>query len=192
MGNVDLTGVKIAILVANGFHQNEFVAPRNFLNRAGATTIVVSPENQNVRGFSTNGHSDAFSVDTPLKSADETGFDALLLPGGRLNVAELMENHRAIAFIRSFGKGTKPIAAISHAPILLVKADLIASRKLTSEPSLQNDLKQAGADWANADVVVDENLVTCRGADDIEAFDRAFAKLCSLQKCASGSSLHTD
>jgi deglycase len=188
----DLAGAKIAIFVANGFHQDEFNTSKDFLAQCGATTRVVSPEPGKVLGFEANGRSNALRVDAPLQTADEAGYDALLIPGGRHSISTLLENHRAIEFVRAFLAGEKPIAAISHAPFLLIKAGALSGRRVTSEPTIQNDLKNAGAEWINESMVVHKNVVTGQGGNDLVAFNSAFSRLCFGLKKAAGSSLHTD
>src|SRR3982074_2181866 len=189
---LNLAGIKIAILIADGFHQTEFFSMKEFLARSGATVKVVSPEVDKVRGINIHGRCDAVPVDVRLQNARETDFDALVLPGGRINASALLSNRHAIEFVRAFVIGNKPIAAMSHAPLLFIKADTVTGKRLTSEPSIRGDLKNAGADWVSKEIVVYENLVTSPGLDDCKDFNFEFGRLCSQQKDAVGPSLHTD
>lgn len=167
----DLAGKQIAILVANGFEQVELTDPKDALDAAGATSHIVSPEASKVKGWNHTEWGDLFAVDVPLEQADAADYDALLLPGGVMNPDHLRRNEQALAFVRAFFDAHKPVAAICHAPWTLIDAGVVEGRKLTSYPSLQTDLKNAGATWVDEEVVVDQGLVTSRSPDDLPAFN---------------------
>lgn len=172
-----LENKKIAILVANGFEQVELTEPRKGLDEAGATTHIVSPEEGQVQGWNHYDKADMFPVDVSLDDASPDDYDALLLPGGTVNPDQLRINLKAVRFVKSFFDSGKPVAAICHGPWTLAEADVVRDRKMTSWPSLETDLKNAGANWVNETVVVDRGLVTSRNPDDIPAFtERAIAE----------------
>lgn len=167
-----LNGKKVAILVANGFEQIELTDPQQALEQAGAQTQIVSPEEGKVKGWKHTEWGDQFPVDVPLSQANADDYDALLLPGGVMNPDHLRRNQQALQFVRSFFAAGKPVAAICHGPWTLIDAGLVEGRKLTSYESIQTDLKNAGAQWVDQEVVVDQGLVTSRKPDDIPAFNR--------------------
>jgi len=168
----DLTGKKVAILVEKGFEQVELTEPRKALEEAGATTHIVSPQEGRVRGWEKTDWGDEFEVDVQMERADAGDYDALLLPGGVMNPDHLRKNDRAVAFVREFFDAGKPVAAICHAPWILVEADVVRGRTVTSYGSLRTDLRNAGAEWVDREVVVDAGLVTSRDPDDLPAFNR--------------------
>ena len=172
-----LNALKVAILVTDGFEQVELTRPREALDQAGATTQVVSPRGDQVRGWKSTEWGDTIKVDVPLAQARAEDFDALLLPGGVMNPDKLRLEDKAIAFIRRFVDAGKPIAAICHGPWTLIDADGVRGRKITSWPSLQTDLKNAGAHWVDETCVTDGPLVTSRKPDDIPAFNTAMIEL---------------
>jgi len=167
-----LTGKRVAILVADGFEQVELTEPKQALDDAGATTEVVSPAGDMVKGWQHTVWGDKFDVDVRLEEADCANYDALVLPGGVMNPDKLRLEPKAIEFIRGFIKAGKPVAAICHGPWTLIDAEAVRGRKLTSWPSLQTDLRNAGANWVDEEVVVDSGIVTSRKPDDIPAFNR--------------------
>jgi protease I len=167
-----LNGKNVAILVSNGFEQVEMTKPREALRDAGANAEIVSPEEGTVRGWHHTEWGDQFDVDRRLDEANADDYDALMLPGGVMNPDHLRMNDSAMKFVKSFVDAGKPIAAICHAPWLLAEADAVRGRKVTSWPSLRTDLRNAGADWVDEEVVVDNGLVTSRSPDDIPAFNR--------------------
>jgi protease I len=167
-----LNGKKVAILVADGFEQVELTEPKKALEEAGATTLIVSPAKGHVQGWKHFDKADRFAVDLPLDKADAEDFDALLLPGGVANPDQLRTLPKAVAFVRAFFDTGKPVAAICHGPWILVEADVVSGRTVTSWPSLKTDLKNAGAHWVDREVVVDDGLVSSRKPDDIPAFNR--------------------
>jgi protease I len=163
---------KVAILVANGFEQVEMTEPSNALREAGAETEIVSPEEDEVKGWNLINWGDSFPVDVPLDEADPEDYDALLLPGGVMNPDKLRVTAQAVEFVRAFFAAGKPVAAICHGPWTLINAGVVESRKLTSYGSIQVDLQNAGANWVDEEVVVDNGLVTSRSPDDLPAFNR--------------------
>ena len=172
MAEHDLTGKRVAILVADGFEQVELTEPKKALEEAGAETHIVSPEDGTVKGWQHGEWGDAFDIDVPLQQASETDYDALVLPGGQMNPDNLRADDAAVAFARAFFDAHKPVAAICHGPWLLVEADVVEGRRMTSYHSIQTDLKNAGADWVDEEVVVDSGLVTSRSPRDLPAFNR--------------------
>jgi protease I len=174
-----LKGLKIAILVEEGFEQVELVQPRKALDEAGAETRIVSPKNEHVRAWNLTKWGDEFPVDVPLDHAKPEDFDALLLPGGVLNPDALRTEPNAVAFAKAFFDGGKPVASICHGPWTIIETGAAHGRRMTSWPSLRTDLKNAGADWVDQAVVVDQNLVTSRKPDDIPAFNSEMIKLLS-------------
>ena len=168
-----LSGKKIAILVTDGFEQVELTQPRAALDQAGAQTVLISPTtNSSVKGMHHDQPGDSFDVNLPAKKARAEDYDGLLLPGGVFNPDALRTDADSVKFVRAFFDAKKPVAAICHGPILLIEADVVRGRKLTSYPSIKTDLKNAGATWVDEEVVVDQGLVTSRKPDDIPAFNR--------------------
>jgi len=167
-----LKGKKIAILVADGFEQIELTAPREALEAAGASIEIVSPSETEVQGWNHDEKADAFPVDMPLNRARSDDYDALLLPGGVRNPDQLRQLTRALEFVDGFFATGKPVAAICHASWTLIDAGVVDGRKMTSWPSLKTDLRNAGADWVDTDVVVDKGLVSSRKPADIPAFNK--------------------
>lgn len=170
-----LNGVKVALLVTNGFEQIELVEPKKALEEAGASVKIVSPLEDTVKGWEKDKPKDDFKVDVPLSKANAEDFDALVLPGGVANPDKLRMDDKAVQFAKSFEK--KPIAAICHGPWLLINAGLVKNRTVTSYPSLKADLSNAGGKWVDKEVVVDGNLITSRKPDDIPAFNKALIQL---------------
>lgn len=182
----------MAILVMNGFERSELVKPRDALKEAGATTYVISAESQEVKAWDKDHWGDAIPVDVPLDQADESEYDALLLPGGEENPQRLRKQLKAVEFARKFVEGRRPIAAICHGPLLLIDAGVLKGRRLTSFPGIQAELKNAGAEWVDEEVVVDDSLVTSRKPEDIPAFNREMIKLFARLKKETGAAMHTD
>lgn len=166
-----LEGKKVAILVANGFEQVELTKPKQALEEAGATAHIVSPEKEKVKAWDETNWGDEFPVDVALDEASARDYDALLLPGGQLNPDFLRVNEEAVDFVRSFAEQSKPIGAICHGPWTLIEAEVVRGRKMTSYPSIKTDLRNAGANWVDEEVVVDNGLITSRKPDDIPAFN---------------------
>ena len=170
--NQQLSGKRVAILVADGFEQVELTEPKQALEQAGARTQIVSPAQGQVKGWNHTDWGDTFPVDMALGQARADDFDALLLPGGVMNPDKLRMNQQAVQFVKAFFEAGKPIAAICHGPWTLIEAGAAKGRTLTSYPSLQTDLRNAGASWVDQEVVVDQGLVTSRNPHDIPAFNR--------------------
>jgi protease I len=168
----NLNGKKVAILVEDGFEQIELTSPRQALEEAGAKTQIISPKRGKVKGWEHTQWGDEFPVDVAIGQANANDYDALLLPGGVMNPDKLRTNKPAVQFVRSFFEQGKPVAAICHGPWTLIEANVINGRKVTSYPSIQTDLKNAGANWVDQEVVVDKGLVTSRNPDDLPAFNR--------------------
>ena len=173
MANENLNGLKVAILVTDGFEQVEMTEPRKALNQAGAETSLVSPKDGRVRAWKFTDWGDEFPVDIPLAQARADDFGAILLPGGVLNPDQLRINEAAILFVQHFLDSGKPVAAICHGPWTLIETGKLDGRQLASWPSLQTDIENAGAQWIDQEAVVDGNLVSSRKPDDIPAFNKA-------------------
>lgn len=167
-----LEGQKVAILVAEGFEQSELTEPKKALEQEGAKTFIISPAKNQVQGWKRFEKGETFHVDVPLEQAKARDYDALLLPGGVANPDQLRIQPKALEFIGEFFAAQKPVAAICHGPWPLIDAGVVRGRKLTSWPSLKNDLKNAGAQWVDEQVCVDNGLVTSRKPDDIPAFNK--------------------
>lgn len=166
-----LGGMTVAILVADGFEQVEMTAPREALIEAGASCKIVSYRPGKVQGFNQDAAGDEFDIDVTLDAADPMEFDAVLLPGGAKNAERLRDIPEAQHFVREIQEQQKPVAAICHAAWLLVSAGMVGGRTLTSYPTLESDVRKAGGNWIDQEVVVDGNLVTSRTPDDIPAFN---------------------
>jgi protease I len=167
-----LQGKKVAILVEDGFEQIELTSPKEALEKAGAKTYIISPKSDKVKGWEHTKWGQEFPVDVAIDKANANDYDALLLPGGVMNPDKLRTSKQAVQFARNFFDQGKPVAAICHGPWLLVEANVVNGRKVTSYPSIQTDLKNAGANWVDQEVVVDHGLVTSRKPDDLPAFNR--------------------
>jgi len=167
-----LDGKKVAILVADGFEQVEMTKPREALDEAGAETKIVSLKPGKIQGVNHADKGDKFDVDLTLDDARPEEFDALMIPGGLHNPDAMRTNEKALQFARHFFREGKPVAAICHGPQLLINADLVRGRKMTSWPAIQVDMRNAGARWVDEEVVVDNGLVSSRKPDDIPAFNR--------------------
>ena len=166
-----LKGKRVAILVTHGFEQVELTEPRKALQEAGATAHVVSPGEGRVKGWNFTQWGDELPVDVPLAQARADDYDALLLPGGVMNPDQLRIDPKALAFVEPFFDARKPVAVICHGPWTLIDAGVVRGRRITSWPSVRTDLKNAGADWVDEAVVVDQGLVSSRKPDDIPQFN---------------------
>ena len=167
----NIKGLKVAILVEDGFEQVELVEPRKALDQAGAETKIVSPRKEKVRAWNLTNWGETLPVDVPLDQAQPSNFDALLLPGGVMNPDALRMQPKAVAFVKAFFDAGKPVAVICHGPWTIIEADAARGRRIASWPSLKTDLQNAGAEWVDQAVVVDGNLVSSRKPDDIPAFN---------------------
>ena len=166
-----LDGKKIAILATDGVEQVELVEPRKALDDAGATTELVSLEEGEIQGFDHLDHADKLKVDRALADVSADEYDGLLIPGGVANGDFLRASEDAVKFTAAFAEAHKPIAAICHAPWVLVEAGIVKGRTITSFPSLQTDVRNAGGTWVDEEVHVDQGLVTSRKPDDLPAFN---------------------
>jgi len=178
MTDQQLQGKTIAFLVAQeGIEQVELTGPWKAVEEGGGTPKLLAPESGTVQAFNHLDKADTFDVDQTVGEADPTAYDALVLPGGVANPDALRTDKGAVDFIRTFVDSGKPVAAICHAPWSLIEADVVRGRTLTSWPSLQTDVRNAGGTWVDEEVVVDGNLVTSRKPDDLPAFNRKLTEL---------------
>ena len=177
MASANLDGLKVAILVTDGFEQVEMTEPRKALDEAGARTSIVSLKDDKVRGWKFTEWGDEFPVDVLLAQARPEDFDAILLPGGVINPDKLRMDETAVLFAQAFLDAGKPVATICHGPWTLIETGKMRGRRLASWPSLQTDLENAGAEWVDQEAVVDGNLVSSRKPDDIPAFNREMISL---------------
>ncbi|UDY35195.1 type 1 glutamine amidotransferase domain-containing protein [Dermatobacter hominis] len=169
-----LKGKKVAFVVANeGVEQVELTEPWKAVRDAGGEPTLVAPDPGKVQAFDHLDKADVFEVDVTTADADPSAYDAIVLPGGVANPDQLRGDEDAVRFVRDFVNSGRPVAAICHAPWTLVEAAVVDGKRLTSWPSLQTDLRNAGADWVDEEVVVDGNLITSRKPDDLPAFCRA-------------------
>jgi protease I len=175
----NLTGLKVAILVEDGFEEVEMTKPRKALDDAGAETSIVSPKANKVRAWDFTDWSEEYPVDVNLDRARPEDFDALLLPGGVINPDKLRMQPKAVAFAKAFFDTGKPVAAICHGPWTVIETGAARGRRIASWPSLKTDLRNAGAEWMDQEAVVDGNLVSSRKPDDIPAFNREMIQLFS-------------
>jgi len=170
--NYALSGYRVAILATDGFEQSELFKPKKALEEAGCGTFVVSLAPGRIRGWRQGRWGRSIGVDYLVTEALEMDFDFLLLPGGVINPDKLRNNEDAVIFVQSFVDANKPIAAICHGPQILIETTLLEGRTLTSFPSIKTDLINAGAQWVDEEVVVDDKLITSRNPDDIPSFNR--------------------
>lgn len=171
MGKLD--GVRVAVLVANGFEEVELTSPVERLKQEGAEVTIVSTENKDegVKSWKDGAFNETFEIDCAIEKASEFDYDALVLPGGVINPDRLRGDSDAIAFIRAVFDAGKPIGAICHGPWTLIDAGVVQGKKMTSYGTLRTDLENAGAEWLDREVVVDNGLVTSRNPDDLPAFN---------------------
>jgi protease I len=167
----EISGKTIAILATDGFEQSELIEPKKALEQAGATVHVISPKEGKIRGWDRTDWGQEVPVDVALEKAKPEDYGGLVLPGGQINPDKLRLEPKAVAFVKAFFQAGKPVGAICHGPWLLVEADVARGRTVTSYPSIRTDLKNAGAEWVDREVVVDEGLVTSRMPDDLPAFN---------------------
>jgi deglycase len=175
----NLKGMTIAILVEDGFEQVELSSPQTALKQAGAATRIVSPRREHVRAWNFKDWGEEFPVDIVLTRAQPSDFHALLLPGGVMNPDALRMEPKAVEFVKTFFDTGKPVAVICHGPGTVIEAGAARGRRIASWPSLKTDLRNAGAEWVDEEVVVDDNLVSSRKPDDIPAFNREMLALFS-------------
>jgi protease I len=173
----NLAGLRIAILVADDFEQVEMTEPRKALEQAGAQTFIISPKSGQVTGMQHDQKADKFNVDMTFDQANPDNFDGVLLPGGALNADFLRVQPKAQEFVRQIDKSGRPIAVICHAPWLLVSAGCVRGRTLTSYHTIQDDIRNAGGNWLDQEVVRDRNWVSSRSPQDLKAFNPASVEL---------------
>lgn len=166
----DIAGSRILMIATHGFEQSELLVPRKELKAAGATVHVASPDGDPIRGWDEKEWGMTVKADCSIREASPARYDALVLPGGQMNPDVLRLDEGAVALVREFAAANKIIAAICHAPWLLIEAGLAAGRELTSYPSIKTDLKNAGATWLDRAVVVDDGIITSRSPADLPAF----------------------
>jgi protease I len=169
----NLKGKKVAILATDGFEQAELLEPRKALDEAGAKTEVIAPKDGKIKAWNMKEWGESVKVDKTLENANPNEYDALVLPGGVMNPDHLRMDAKAVNFVRQFVSSGKPVGAICHGPWTLVEAGALSGKKVTSWPSIKTDLKNAGANWVDEEVVTDGQFVTSRKPDDIPAFNRA-------------------
>jgi protease I len=167
-----LDGKKIAILTADGFEQIELTSPKDAIELAGGIAHIVSPSEGKVKGKTGMEWGEEFTVDQPLSSADASQYDGLMIPGGVINPDTLRVDDQALKFVRSFFDAGKPVASICHGPQVLIDAEVVEGRQMTSVKNVRKDLINAGANWVDQSVVVDQGLVTSRTPDDLPDFNR--------------------
>lgn len=167
----DLNGKKIAILAADGVEEVEYKKPKEAVEEAGASTETVSLERREIQAMNHDIEpASKIAVDQAVADASADNYDGLILPGGTVNPDKLRLDQDAITFVQGFFKSGKPVGAICHGPVLLVEADLVRERTLTSYPSIRGDIRRAGGNVVDEEVVVDQGLVTSRNPDDLPAF----------------------
>ncbi|WP_043528414.1 type 1 glutamine amidotransferase domain-containing protein [Litchfieldella xinjiangensis] len=165
-----LNGKKVAILATDGFEESELSEPKKALEQAGATVHVVAPDKDSIKAWAKDDWGQNYTVDVKLSDANADDYDALELPGGLFNPDALRQDEQALAFTRRFFEAHKPVGAICHGPWVLINAGVVEGRRMTSYPSVQQDLRNAGANWVDEEVVVDSGLVTSRDPNDLPAF----------------------
>jgi len=168
----DLSGKTVAILTENGFEESELTSPKKALEDAGAIVHIVSPQKEKVKGWKNGNWSIELKVDKLVSEVHADDYDALMLPGGVINPDKLRRNKEAIEFAKDFLETGKPVAAICHGPQLLIETGLLEGREITSFYSVKTDLKNAGANWHDKEVIVDNGLVTSRSPEDLDAFNQ--------------------
>jgi protease I len=168
----ELNGRRIAFIATDGVEQIELTEPWEAAKEAGATVELIAPQAGQIQGFNHRDTGDRFAVDRTFDESRPEDYDGLVIPGGVVNPDRLRMDRGAVAFVRAFFDAQKPVAAICHGPWMLVEADVLRGRTVTSWPSLKTDLRNAGADWVDQEVVVDRGLVTSRKPDDLPAFNR--------------------
>jgi len=185
MATQKLAGKRVAIITENGFEEVELTSPLKALKDAGANAQIVSPQQDKVKAWDHDHWSQELPVDVQIDSAHPEDFDALVVPGGVMNPDHARTNEKCIAFVKHFLDAGKPVAAICHGPQLLIETGLLKGRTMTSYPSIKTDLKNAGVNWVDKEVVVDNGLVTSRSPKDLEAFNKKM-----LEEIAEGMHEH--
>ena len=169
---VNLKGKKVAILTESGFEEEELTSPKKALEDAGAEVEIVSPQKEKVKAWAHDHWSIELEVDVNIEDADPNEYDALMIPGGVLNPDKMRLNDKCVEFAQHFLEEGKPVAAICHGPQLLIETGMLEGRNMTSYHSIKTDLINAGAEWSDREVIVDNGLVTSRSPEDLEAFNK--------------------
>ena len=180
-----LKKMKVAILTENGFEQSELTSPKEAMEKAGVTVDIVSPQKSDVKAWDVDDWGITLPVDVTLDNARPDDYDGLMLPGGVLNPDKLRTNQKAVEFVKHFLEQGKPLAAICHGPQTLIETGMIDGRKMTSYPAIKTDLINAGVNWVDEEVVVDNGLVSSRSPKDLEAFNKKL-----LEELAEGVHAH--
>jgi len=175
----ELQGKRIAIIVTDGFEQIELTSPREALEKAGAKCVLIAPKDGQVQGFKHHDKADKFKVELTLEKANASDFDALMLPGGVINADAIRIDKKAQQIVQELERAGKPIAVICHGPWLLISSGVMKGRHITSWPTLQDDLRNAGAQWEDKECIRDRNWVSSRKPDDLPVFNREMVKLFS-------------
>ena len=170
MSTKNLAGKRVAILATDGYEQSQLEGPRQALKFVGAETVLVSPQLDSIKGWDKDQFGTPVKVDVPLAEAEYADYDALFIPDGVMNIDRLRQSSAAVEFVRLFFTGGKPVATTCHGPLILIEANVVRARKVTSCPSIKVELANAGAIWCEDAVVVDNGLITSRGPDDMPAF----------------------
>jgi len=191
MNDKPLDGLHVAVIAMDGVEAVELSDPKGALERAGASVTVVAPQGDRIQGVTHGEKGERFAVDMSLDDAHPDEFDAVLLPGGVRNADKLRMDPRARNFVQRFDQARKPIAAICHAPWLLVSAGLVKMRRLTSYYTLQDDIRNAGGMWEDREVITDGNWVTSREPKDLPAFDREMVALFARERAKTESAART-
>ena len=178
----DLKGKRVAIIVTDGFEEIEMTSPREALEKAGAKCVLIAPKDGEVQGFKHHDKADKFKVDMTLANANAGEFDAVMLPGGVINADAIRIDTKAQQFVQQIDRAGKPVAVICHGSWLLVSAGLTKGRHMTSWPTLQDDLRNAGAQWEDKECIRDRNWVSSRKPDDLPAFNREMVSLFSTRE----------
>jgi len=168
----NLKDLKVAILTENGFEQSELLSPKKAMEEVGITVHIVSPQKKEVRAWDETDWGIGISVDKHIDEAKPEDYDGLMLPGGVMNPDHLRTNQKAVDFVKYFLESAKPLGAICHGSQTLIETGLLRGRTMTSYPAIRTDLKNAGVEWVNKEVVVDNGLVTSRSPEDLEAFNK--------------------
>jgi protease I len=172
-----LQNKRVAVLATDGFEEAELTEPSKALGEAGATIDIIAPHKRRIQAFKHHDKSITVPVDLTLEEANPANYDALLLPGGALNADAMRADPQALQFIRTFASSEKPMAVICHAPWELISAGIARGHKMTSYHTIKDDIRNAGTDWVDQEVVVDGSLVTSRQPSDIPAFNREMVRL---------------
>ena len=175
---------KVAILLTDGFEESEFTEPKKALENAGAAVDVIAPEKRDTKSWKGTDWSKSYSVDKALNEVNPADYDALLLPGGVINPDQLRQNPEAVGFVTKMFSTNKPIAAICHGPQMLIETHGLRGIQMTSYPSLKSDLVNAGADWIDEEVVVNQGIITSRNPNDIPAFNQRMVEEFSRKSVA--------